>query len=106
GVVRQRDDRTFRPMRHRPDRQFCPVTHSEFSEDPVQVFLDGAFRKMQLIRDFLVRLGLPHQIHNLFFPKAEVGPDGPAFPFWPSTSLADPFRSAAPEIRSAARAIS
>jgi hypothetical protein len=84
---------TFGPMHHRPDRQLCPVAHIELSEDPVQVFLDGSFRKMKLISDFLVRLGLPHQIHDLSFAKTEVVADGPMLPYWPSTGLADPFRA-------------
>jgi len=31
---------------------------------------------MQLVGDFLVRFGLPYQIHDLFFSKTEVVVDG------------------------------
>jgi hypothetical protein len=60
---------------------------------------------MQLIGDFLVRLGLPHQIHDLSFPQTEVAPDRPGLAIRPSTSLADPFRAAAAEINSAPGAV-
>jgi hypothetical protein len=58
-------------MRYRPDGKLRPVADPEFSEDPIQVFLDGSFREMQLESDLLILLGFRDQVDNLLFPKTE-----------------------------------
>jgi len=45
---------------------------------------------MQLVGDFLVRFGLPYQIHDLLFSKTEVVVDRTLISYRLSASLADP----------------
>ena len=57
-------------MRQRPDRQFGPVRHAELPEDPIQILLNGAFRKVRLVGNLFIQLGLGNQLNHLLLPKA------------------------------------
>ena len=56
----------------RPNCKLRTVRNPELAKDPIQVFLDGAFGEVQLVRNFLIQLGFAHEIHDLLFPEAEV----------------------------------
>jgi hypothetical protein len=53
-------------MRH-PQGQFRAVLDTQLSENGVQIFLNRAFREVQIAGDFFVRLGLVYQSCELFF---------------------------------------
>ena len=55
----------------RPNSQIGTIGSPHFAEDPIQVFLDGALREVQLIRNLLVELGFTDELDNLPLAKAE-----------------------------------
>jgi len=55
-----------------PNGQFGTVGDANFAEDPVQVFLDSTFCEVQLVRNFLVELGLADEMDNLPLSEAEL----------------------------------
>ena len=54
-----------------PHSQFGSIAGPHFAKDPVQVFLDGSFREVQLVGNFLVELGFTDELDNLPLAKAE-----------------------------------
>jgi hypothetical protein len=59
-------------MGYCPHREFCPVGNPEFSKYPVQIFLDGSLREMQLVCDFLILFRFTYESYNLPLPKTQV----------------------------------
>jgi hypothetical protein len=56
-----------------PEGEFRSVPNSELPEDVVDVFLHCADGETELVRDFLVALGLLNQVHDLAFAEGQRG---------------------------------
>jgi len=93
-------------MRQRPDRQFGPVRYAELPEDPIQILLNGAFRKVQLVGNLFIQLGLGNQLNHLLLPKAEFGIERFIRRLGASTTGTDPVSGIASELSTASKAAS
>jgi hypothetical protein len=68
----------------RPYRKLRTIRNPQLSKDPIQVFLDGAFREMQFVCNLLIQLGFTHKIHYLLFPKTQIRVKRLALLLWPT----------------------
>lgn len=46
-----------------PEGEFGSASHSQFSENAMEVFFDAANRKGEFVCDLFVRFRLPHQVN-------------------------------------------
>ena len=89
----------------RPDGKFGAIASPHFAENPVQIFLDGSFREVELVCNFLVELGLADEIHNLPLSETEHGVEGLFDILGRRTIRADSFAALTSEFLATAKTI-
>jgi len=96
-----------RPLaRDSPNGQFGAIRGADFAENPIQIFLDRALSKVQLISDFLIELGFADEVYHLPLPKTQRWIERFLDIFGDGTALTNSLAAFAAKLLSASKTVS